>query len=85
MELGSWLDTGMFIQSIMLAARGYGLETCPQAAFCNYYDTVTEHIGIPDDQELVCGLSLGFPDPDAIINTFRTTRLAPEEFTTFVE
>ena len=85
MELGSWLDTGMFIQSVMLAARGFGLETCPQAAFCNYHEMVTGHLGIPDDQELVCGMSLGFPDTDAIVNTFRTTRIDPEAFTTFVE
>ena len=85
MELGSWLDTGMFVQSVMLAARGLGLETCPQAAFCNYFDTVTEHIGIPDDQELVCGMALGFPDKDATVNSFRTTRIDPETFTTFVE
>lgn len=85
MELGSWLDCGMFVQSVMLAARGFGLETCPQAAFCNYYDTVMEHVGISDNQELVCGMALGFPDPDAIVNTFRTTRIDPETFTTFVE
>lgn len=85
MELGSWLDTGMFIQSVMLAARGFGLETCPQAAFCNYHEIVSAHVGIPDDQKLVCGMALGFPDPDAIVNTFRTTRLDPETFATFVE
>jgi nitroreductase len=85
MELGSWLDTGMFIQSVMLAARGLGLETCPQAAFCNYFELVKEHLGIPTDQELVCGMSLGFPDPAAEVNTFRTTRIDPTTFTTFVE
>lgn len=85
MELGSWLDTGMFIQSVMLAARGLGLETCPQAAFCNFFDTVTEHVGIPDNQQLVCGMALGFPDHNAVINTFRTTRIDPETFATFVE
>ncbi|MCB1511308.1 MAG: nitroreductase, partial [Hyphomicrobiaceae bacterium] len=46
MELGSWLDCGMFIQSVMLAARGEGLETCPQAAFCNFHDTVTALLGV---------------------------------------
>ena len=85
LELGSWLDTGMFIQSVMLAARGLGLETCPQAAFCNYHDTVTKRVGIPEDQQLVCGMALGFPDPDEIVNTFRTTREGPETFTTFVD
>ena len=85
MELGSWLDTGMFVQSVMLAARGFGLETCPQAAFGKYHETVAAHIGIPGDQRLVCGMSLGFPAPDAIVNTFRTSRIDPETFTTFVE
>ena len=85
MELGSWIDTGMFIQSVMLAARGLGLETCPQAAFCNYHDTVSEHLGIPPDQQLVCGMALGYPDPDAIVNKFRTEREDPASFTTFLD
>ena len=85
MEMGSWLDMGMFLQSVMLAARGLGLETCPQAAFCHYHDTVKTHLGIPDDKELVSGMCLGFPDTGAIVNTFRTTRVDPNIFTTFVE
>lgn len=85
MELGSWLDTGMFIQSVMLAARGLGLATCPQAAFCGFYDTVTEHVGIPSDQQLVVGMALGYPDTDATVNSFRTSRVDPEVFATFVE
>ncbi len=85
MELGSWLDTGMFIQSVMLAARGRGLETCPQAAFCNYHETVTSHLGVPADQQLVCGMAIGYPDVGAVVNTFRTTRVDPETFTVFVE
>lgn len=85
LELGSWIDTGMFIQSVMLAARGLDLETCPQAAFCSYHETVAAHLGIPNDQQLVCGMALGFPDKDALVNTFRTTRVEPETFATFVE
>jgi len=85
MELGSWLDTGMFIQSVMLAARGLGLESCPQAAFCNYHDTVKAEIGIPETQQLVCGMSLGYADQDAKVNAFRTARIAPQTYTTFVE
>jgi len=85
MELGSWIDTGMFVQSVMLAARGLGLETCPQAAFCNFHETVAKHLGLPGDQKLVCGMALGFPDTTAKVNSFRTTRIAPETFTTFVE
>ncbi|HFB2048123.1 MAG: nitroreductase [Hyphomicrobiaceae bacterium] len=84
LQLGSWLDTGMFIQSIMLAARHYGLETCPQAAFCNFFDTVIEHIGAPKNEILITGIALGYPDPKAKVNTYRTTRIDVNEFTTYV-
>jgi nitroreductase len=84
MEKGSWLDYGMFVQSVMLAARGEGLETCPQAAFAYYPETVHREVGIPADQVVVCGMSLGYPDPDAVVNTFRTAREPLERYVTWV-
>lgn len=83
MEIGSWLDTGMFIQSVMLAARGEGLETCPQAAHCNYADTVRAQLSISEDQSVVCGMALGYPDPNARANSFQATRIPVAEFVTF--
>jgi len=85
LETGSWLDIGMFIQSVMLAARGEGLATCPQAAFCHFHDTVTKLLGVPDDQMLLCGMSLGYPLPGSRVNGYRTTRVETSEFTTFVD
>ncbi len=85
MELGSWLDTGMFIQSVMIAARGEGLETCPQAAFCQYHDAIRQHLRLGQDQIVVCGMALGFAEPAARINTFRTERERLEAFVTWVE
>lgn len=84
MEQGSWLDYGMFIQSIMLAARGEGLETCPQAAFAYHAETVQRVVGIPPEQMVVCGMSLGFPDPNAVVNTFVTEREPLANFVTFL-
>jgi nitroreductase len=84
MEKGSWLDYGMFVQSVMLAARGEGLETCPQAAFAYYPATVQREVGIPAGEMVVCGMSLGYADPSAIVNTFVTDREALENFVTFV-
>lgn len=84
-ELGSWIDCGMFIQSVMLAARGKGLETCAQAAFCSYHDTVTQLLGVPENQMLICGMSLGYPLEDSVVNTFRTSRIKVSEFSTFVD
>ena len=71
---GSWADTGMYIQTIMLAARGLGLHTCPQAAWIPLQEPVFKHLGIPDDQELVTGMSLGYADKDAIENTLVSER-----------
>ena len=84
MELGSWVDYGMFLQSIMLSARGAGLETCAQAAFCPYYDSVMPLLKAPVEQMLICGMSMGYPQKEAVINSYRTERLDAKAFTTFV-
>ena len=84
LELGSWLDYGMFLQSIMVAARQFGLETCPQAAFLIFYDVLQRRLGIPAEQQIVCGMSLGYPDPAAKVNAFSPERMPAEDFVTFV-
>jgi len=85
LERGSWVDYGMFLQSIMVAARSFGLDTCPQAALCSRHEILQKRLGIPPEQMVVCGMALGYADPDAIVNTFITERMALEEFVTFVE
>jgi nitroreductase len=85
MRQGSWLDFGMFLQNVMVAARGRGLDTCPQAAFTPFHRLITEAIGIPDDQQLVCGMSLGVRDPAAIENTLVTEREPVARFTRFLD
>ena len=82
MERGSWLDAGMFIQSVMIAARAYELHTCPQAAFLQYHRVVREHLGIPDGEILLCGMSLGRIDPDAPENALNTERVPVAAFAT---
>ncbi len=71
---GSWADAGMYAQTIMLAAKGFGLDTCPQAAWIPYQEAIYRHLDIPDDQDLVTGMSLGYPDPEAIENTLVSER-----------
>ena len=85
MEQGSWLDYGMFLQSFMLAAREAGLESCAQAAFCPYHDSVMPILGAPEEQMLVCGMSLGYADADALVNTYRTGRLEAREYMTVLD
>lgn len=83
LQEGSLLDYGMFLQSLMIAARGRGLHTCPQAAFLKYHSIITEMLAIPKSQMLVCGMSLGYADDGSIENTLVTGREPVRAFTTF--
>jgi nitroreductase len=74
LERGSLVDYGMFLQNIMVAARGRGLHTCPQAAWNHYGKIVLPHIGAGPDEMLVCGMSMGYADESALVNSFRTPR-----------
>ncbi|MCV2355222.1 nitroreductase [Paucibacter sp. B2R-40] len=85
MQQGSWLDYGMFLQNIMIAARGHGLHTCPQAAFTQFHRLIAEELSLPPTQMLVCGMALGYADPNAVENTLQTERAAVAEFTRFLE
>jgi len=81
---GSLIDYGMFLQSLMLAARALGLHTCPQAAWNNVAKIVMPFIGAGSNEMLVCGMALGYADESAPVNTFRTPREAVQSFTRWI-
>ncbi|WP_288379555.1 nitroreductase [uncultured Massilia sp.] len=85
MEQGSWLDYGMFLQNIMVAARGRGLDTCPQAAFTQYHRVIAEQLQLPAKEMVVCGMALGWADPERIENTLVTERESAQGFARFME
>jgi nitroreductase len=85
LEIGSWLDYGMFLENIMVSARGHGLDTCPQAAFADFHKIIRRHLGIPEEQIIICGMSLGYADNEAIENTLVTEREPVENFTRFYD
>lgn len=85
MEQGSWLDYGMFLQSIMVAARGRGLDTCPQAAFTQFHKIIADHLQLPANEMLVCGMSLGYADHSKVENTLVTERAALADFVHFLD
>jgi nitroreductase len=85
LEQGSWLDYGMFIQSVMIAARGRGLDTCPQQAFAAYHKIIERHLGVAETETIVCGMALGHEDKAAIANQLKTERAALADFTVFIE
>ncbi len=85
LEQGSWLDYGMFLQNIMVAARGRGLDTCPQAAFNPFHRVIRETLQMPDNEELVCGMALGYADNDAVANRLTTEREPLNVWATFLD
>lgn len=85
LPVGSWLDYGMFLENVMIAARGFGLETCPQQSFAKFHQIIRKQLSVSDEQMVVCGMALGWADPEATVNELRTTRMPLSEFVTFVE
>ena len=85
MGIGSKMDIAMMMQNLMVAAQARGLATCPQAAWNHYHKVVFPIVGAGEDEELVCGMALGYADDSEIVNTFITPRVKAEDFTHFVE
>jgi len=82
-DKGSFMDCGMFLQSVMLMATELGLASCAQAALAEYPDIVREHLGYSDDNLVLCGLALGYEDTTALINSYRTAREEVDVFAKF--
>jgi len=85
LEQGSYLDYGMFIQTIMIAAVDLGIATCPQAALGEYPDIVRKELGLGDNEEIVCGMSLGYEDRNHNVNSFDTSRIELSDFVNFFD
>jgi nitroreductase len=85
MQQGSWLDYGMFLQNIMVAARARGLDTCPQAAFTQFHRIIARRLKLGADEMVVCGMSLGHADPAAAANRLVTDREPVAAFAHFHE
>ncbi len=80
---GSWLDYGMFLENVMVSARGLGLDTCAQAAWSHYHTAIRPVLGLKPEEIVVCGMALGHADPDAPENTLETNRVPARDFIRF--
>lgn len=83
LQMGSWLDYGMFLEAIMIAARGFDLDTCPQAAIANYPAILRSSLPISEAQTIICGMALGHADPAEPTNALHARREPVEGFTAF--
>ena len=79
-----WSDLGMYLQTFMLLAVESGLATCPQEYWSVRHRAVTTFVGAPDDEMLFCGMSIGYEDRDAPVNTLRTERMPVSDFAVFL-
>ena len=83
MQTGSYIDYGIFLQSIMLAAMEHGLATCPQASLADYPKIIKTTLDYPQDSILLCAMALGYEDKDALVNSYRTPREKVDTFTRY--
>lgn len=74
LEKGSFMDMGMFMQNVMLAAKGFGLDTCPEASLAEYPDIVRNIVGVSNEKLLLAGLALGYKDSHHPVNQYQTER-----------
>ncbi len=82
-DKGQWAHLGMFMQSLALAATDKGLASCMQEAWAARAKTVSAFLGLADDEQLYCGMALGYADPEAPVNKLRSERAEVDEFATF--
>lgn len=82
-SLGLWshIDLGIFLQGVLMAAHSLGLGACLQASLANYPEVVREHLNLSDSQKIILGISMGYPDPDAKLNSYQSQRADIQEFT----
>ena len=71
---GGFMDLGMCVHGLLLAAHAQGLGACAIGALASYPDIVRRELGLPDSEVVVCGIALGWPDPQAPANQTQTER-----------
>jgi len=85
--LGEWsiFDMGLFAENLILAAHSLGVESCLLASEPNYAMENRKFLGIAESKKLVVCISLGYPDDKAKLNTYRSLKQKPDEFTRWCE
>jgi nitroreductase len=80
--LGPWsiFDMGLFAQNLILAAHSFGVESCLQASVTDYADEIRKFLGVPETKKLIIGISIGYPDPEAKLNAYRSLKQKAGEF-----
>jgi nitroreductase len=83
MGSGCFMDMGMALQNLFLAAHAEGLASCGIGAMANYGSFIAERLGIGDDRVVICGIALGYADWEAAVNNIKMDRLPVEDYVRF--
>ena len=79
----SWIDLGLFAQSVMIAAKARGIDTCPQVSFAPFHDVLAARLHMPPEEMTAFGMSMGYGDPEARVNRTRMPRALVADFAQF--
>ncbi len=81
-SLGEWsiFDMGLFAQNLILTAYSLGVGSCIQASVTEYAKEIKEFLDVAEDKKLLVSIPMGYPAPDAVLNTYRSLKKAPQEF-----
>lgn len=83
MGKGCFMDLGMALQTIFIATQTEQLSCCGIGALANYGNIIHKHLGLPEEEIVVCGIAIGYQDESDPVNTFKTTRLKSNEYAKF--
>ena len=82
---GALIDCGAYMQSIMLAAQEFGIDSCPQGSTTEFGKVVARTLDVPENLALLYSVVLGYEDKDAKINTYQPARVSVEATVTFID
>lgn len=82
---GALIDCGAYMQSIMLAAQEFGIDSCPQGSTTEFGKVIAKVLNIPENLALLYSVVLGYADKDEKINTYQPERVSLEEAVTFID
>jgi len=85
LEMPQYMDVGILLQSIMLLARENGLHTAPQGWWRNWTSVCHDRLNIPEEEEVLVGIALGYGNPDNPVNDLYADRASLEEVSQFYD
>ena len=79
------IDCGAYMQSIMLAAQAYGIDSCPQGSTTEYGRVIAKTLQVPDNLALLYSVVLGYEDASALQNSYQPERAPMDELVKFID